>query len=82
MMLATLAVQDGCERLAEAEELLIRGMGRTLGWVVGTADGDVQFRNCGGHVVAMRDGPVDRTTQRCPSTGGTLTMAGVDARLN
>jgi hypothetical protein len=77
MILAVIAALFWCERLALAEELLIRGMGRTPGWVVATADGEIQFRDCRGQIIELRDGRIDRTTQRCPSTGENVTVTGL-----
>jgi hypothetical protein len=65
-----------------AEELLIRGMGSTLGWVVATADGELRFRNCTGQVVQITDGRVDRTPRRCPSTGKSVAIEGVVRSLD
>ncbi len=51
---------------AEAEALLVKGMGRVLGWPVATAEGEVRFRDCGGTLHDMADGRLTRTDKRCP----------------
>jgi hypothetical protein len=63
-------------RQATAEDLLIRGMGRTVGWVVANAKGELHFRDCNGQFSAMRDGRVDRTSRRCPGADAPVTVTG------
>jgi hypothetical protein len=65
-----------------AEELLIRGMGRTVGWVVALADGKLGFRDCTGRVVQIIDGSVDQTTKRCRSSGESIAVQGIVRSLD
>jgi len=48
-----------------AEALLVKGMGRLVGWPVATADGQIRFRDCGGTLRDMGDGRLTRTDKRC-----------------
>ncbi len=50
---------------AFAESLLIKGMGRMVGWPVATADGSIRFRDCAGTLHALDDGRLTRTDRRC-----------------
>ncbi len=50
-----------------AEELLVQGMGRTVGWVVATSDGQLAFRDCGGRLLRVRDGRIERAKRTCPA---------------
>ncbi len=51
--------------LASAEALLIKGMGRVVGWPVATAGDVVRFRDCAGVLHDMADGRLARTDKRC-----------------
>jgi len=48
-----------------AEVLLVKGMGRLLGWPVATSDGRIRFRDCGGTLHEMGDGRLTPTDRRC-----------------
>jgi len=50
---------------ASAEEALVRGMGRTIGWRVAQPDGTVSFRDCQGGLSGLGDGRLEPTTGRC-----------------
>ena len=50
-----------------AEELLVQGMGRTVGWVVATSDGKLAFRDCGGRLLSVRGGRIERAKRICPA---------------
>ena len=67
---------------AAAEENLVRGMGRTLGWVVADASGAVKFRDCQGRLIEARDGKVERAAGRCPGPGRKLEIEGVIKTLD
>ena len=67
---------------AAAEERLVQGMGRTLGWVVANASGALKFRDCRGRLIEARDGKVERATGRCPGPGQKLEMQGVIKTLD
>ena len=65
-----------------AEERLVQGMGRTLGWVVADDSGALKFRDCRGRLIEARDGKVERATGRCPGPGETLETRGVIKTLD
>jgi hypothetical protein len=48
-----------------ADQMMVRGMGRTLGWVVATDDGELGFVDCQGHRSRLGDARVEATTERC-----------------
>src|SRR5262245_19240041 len=64
--IAWLAVLAGA-RGAGTEELLVMGMGRSLGWLVASETGEVQFRDCQGQLTASPGRRVEPTARRCPS---------------
>lgn len=67
---------------ASAEERLVQGMGRTLGWVVADESGALKFRDCRGRLIEARDGKVERATGRCPGPGRKLEIQGVIKTLD
>ena len=69
-----------------AEALLVKGMGRVVGWPVATADGQIRFRDCGGTLQEMGDGRLARTDRRCAqrqpfTTSGTVVDVDRDRAL-
>jgi len=63
-----------------AEELLVMGMGRSLGWLVASEAGEVRFRDCQGRLTATPDGRVEPTTRRCaPPPSGVEVVGTVKA---
>jgi hypothetical protein len=62
---------------AGAEELLVMGMGRSLGWLVASETGEVQFRDCQGRLTATPDGRVEPTTRRCPGPPSGVEAVGI-----
>ncbi|MFQ5774883.1 MAG: hypothetical protein ACE5GS_10220 [Kiloniellaceae bacterium] len=68
-----------------AEELLVKGMGRTVGWVVAADTRTLAFRDCNGRLHTTHDGRIERTGQRCRagvrSEAGTVpgTLVAIDA---
>lgn len=65
-----------------AEEQLVRGMGRTLGWTVAGPNGALLFRDCAGRLIAARDGKVERATGRCPAGAARVEAEGVIAAID
>jgi hypothetical protein len=57
-----LAVFAGAGR---AEQVVVRGMGRTQGWVVATDDGELGFMDCQGRQSRLGDARVEATSERC-----------------
>ncbi|HET6522381.1 MAG TPA: hypothetical protein VFG47_21545 [Geminicoccaceae bacterium] len=69
---------SGAARTVGAEEMLVRGMGRQIGWLVATDSGQIRFRDCGGRLTPVADGRLERTTRRCPAAPeGVVEVAGV-----
>ena len=74
-------------RGAGAEEVLVQGMGRTVGWVVAAGAGELAFRDCRGGVSPITVGRLEATTERCSGAGsrvevnGTVRGADLSGRL-
>jgi hypothetical protein len=62
---------------ARTEELLVQGMGRTVGWAVADAAGEIAFRDCNGRQVALAGGGLEPTTRRCEKAPEKVTMRGL-----
>jgi hypothetical protein len=62
---------------AGAEELLVMGMGRTLGWLVAGETGEVQFRDCLGGLSAAPGRRVEPTTRRCAPPPSGVAVEGI-----
>jgi len=62
---------------AGAEELRVVGMGRSLGWLVASETGEVQFRDCEGRLVAAADARVEPTTRRCAAPPSGVDVVGI-----
>jgi len=48
-----------------AEQVMVRGMGRTQGWVVATDDGELGFMDCQGRQSRLGDARVEATSGHC-----------------
>lgn len=67
---------------AGAEEIMVKGMGRSLGWLVaGTAD-TLGFRDCGGRLFAVGDSRVEPAKRRCPKRPPEIVAEGVVAAFD
>lgn len=64
---------------AGAEEIMVKGMGRSLGWLVAGEQGALGFRDCGGRLFAIGDGGVEPAKRRCPKSPPGITAQGVVA---
>jgi hypothetical protein len=62
---------------AGAEELLVMGMGRSLGWLVASETGEVQFRDCQGQLTPAAGSRVEATPRRCAPTPSSVEAVGV-----
>jgi hypothetical protein len=62
--------------LAGGEQLLVKGMGQTVGWVVATDAGEIRFRDCRGDLTTLQDGRVELTIRRCPAGAGEIELVG------
>ena len=62
---------------AQADQMLVRGMGRTLGWVVATDDGELRFVDCQGHQSRLGDARVEATTARCGMSARPIETIGI-----
>jgi hypothetical protein len=71
--LAVLAGPPG----AGAEELLVMGMGRSLGWLVASETGEVQFRDCQGQLTVNPGSRVEPTTRRCAAPPSGVEVVGI-----
>ncbi len=64
---------------ASAEEIMVKGMGRSLGWLVAGAEGTLGFRDCSGRRFAIGDGRVAPAKRHCPKRPPDITAEGVVA---
>jgi hypothetical protein len=62
---------------ARAEQVMVRGMGRTQGWVVATDDGELGFVDCQGRQSRLGDARVEATTGRCRMSARPIEITGV-----
>lgn len=60
-----------------AEQVMVRGMGRTQGWVVATDDGELEFVDCQGRQSRLGDARVEATTGRCRMSARPIEIIGV-----
>jgi hypothetical protein len=60
-----------------AEQVMVRGMGRTQGWVVATDDGELGFVDCQGRRSRLGDARVEATTARCGMSARPIEITGV-----
>lgn len=60
-----------------AEQVLVRGMGRTQGWVVATDDGELEFVDCQGRQSRLGEARVEATTGRCLAPARPIEVTGV-----
>jgi hypothetical protein len=60
-----------------AEQVMVRGMGRTQGWVVATDDGELGFVDCQGRHSRLGDARVEATTGRCQMSARPIEITGV-----
>jgi len=60
-----------------AEQVMVRGMGRTQGWVVATDDGELGFVDCQGRQSRLGDARVEATTGRCLTSARPIEVTGV-----
>lgn len=60
-----------------AEQVMVRGMGRTQGWVVATDDGELGFVDCQGRQSRLGDARVEATTGRCRTSARPIEVIGV-----
>jgi hypothetical protein len=60
-----------------AEQVMVRGMGRTQGWVVATDDGELGFVDCQGRQSRLGDARVEATTGRCRTSARPFEVTGV-----
>ena len=60
-----------------AEQVMVRGMGRTQGWVVATDDGELGFVDCQGRQSRLGDARVEATTGRCRTSAHPIEVTGV-----
>lgn len=62
---------------AGAEAVLVEGMGRTLGWPVYDARGQLGFADCGGRARSLSSGGSFQDAERgCPSAPAPFKLAG------
>jgi hypothetical protein len=59
------------------EQVIVRGMGRTQGWVVATDDGELGFVDCQGRQSGLGDARVEATTGRCRTSAPPVDITGV-----
>jgi hypothetical protein len=78
----TPAVVLGFAPVAGAEEALVRGMGRTTGWVVATEDGGLRFRDCQGQTSAIESARIEATTEHCRDNSRRIDLVGTLRRLD
>jgi hypothetical protein len=81
MVLLTLLVSSP-GRSAYAEEERVDGMGRSAGWVVATAGGDLAFVDCHGHRSALGSARVEPASRRCPSAPAPFAITCVVRRVD
>ncbi len=62
--------------------MLIRGMGRTVGWVVATDRGEVRFRDCQGLLLGLEGGRVEAASGRCPGASRPVEVVGAVTRTD
>src|SRR5262245_42297967 len=60
-----------------AEEVMVRGMGGTQGWVGATDDGELGFVDCQGRQSRLGDARVEATTGRCRTPARPIEVTGV-----
>ncbi len=65
-----------------AEQVMVRGMGRTQGWVVATDDGELGFVDCQGRQSHLGDARVEATTERCRTSARPIEITGVVRSVN
>jgi len=62
---------------ADAEQEKVDGMGRTRGWVVATASGDLEFVDCQGRRSPLGSARIESSATRCSTSPARLDMTGV-----
>lgn len=65
-----------------AEEVMVKGMGRSLGWLVAGAEGTLGFRDCDGRLFTIGDSRVEPAQRRCPKPPPEITAEGVVAAFD
>src|SRR5262245_43517157 len=60
-----------------AEQVMVRGMGRTQGWVVATDNGELGFVDCQGRQSRLGEARVEATTDRCRMSAPPIDVTGV-----
>jgi hypothetical protein len=64
-------------RAGRTEQVMVRGMGRTQGWVVATDDGELEFVDCQGRQSRLGDARIEATTGRCRMSARPIEIIGV-----
>lgn len=80
--LAVVALVFGCACAVEGEEALVRGMGRTTGWIVATKDGGLRFRDCQGQLSPIENARIEDTTEHCADASRRIDLVGILRRLD
>lgn len=78
LLIAALVLAAG----ASAEEALIQGMGRTVGWLAADSEGGLVFRDCQDRVHALGSARVAATDARCPNSSEKVTVEGRVVRVD
>ncbi len=77
-----LAVHLGLAPTALAEEALVKGMGRTVGWLVAADDGSLRFRDCQGQTSPVENARIEATAERCAGGSRSIDLVGTVRRLD
>jgi len=67
---------------SRAEEIMVKGMGRSLGWLVAGEPGALGFRDCGGRLFTIGDSRIEPAKRRCPKRPPEITAEGVVAAFD
>jgi hypothetical protein len=78
----TLVMVLGFAPAVGSEEALVRGMGRTTGWIVATEDGGVRFQDCRGQLSPIENARIEATTERCADASRRIDLVGTLRRLD
>jgi hypothetical protein len=74
---STVAVLGIFAEAGRAEQVMVRGIGRTQGWVVATDDGELGFVDCQRRQSRLGDARVEATTGRCRTSARPIEITGV-----
>jgi hypothetical protein len=66
-----------CGHQADAEQVMVQGMGRTHGWVVAGDDGELHFIDCDGRRSPVGRARIESSAARCPSPPTATEMTGI-----